>query len=170
MTENVGVSYRWAEELRHEFDLSFTQPPDETGNADIGFLAIGIGEIRYALRLSEIAGLYTGKRITPVPGAKPVLIGIAGFRGTVAPVYDFGRLMGHAAGKVPRYLVLAAAEPVALAFDTFAGQFRAQPDAIRFRQDKDKAHGFTGELVQTGDGFVSIIDLKAVVGAIAADT
>src|SRR6202023_3988958 len=100
----------------------FAEPvrPDTTLKEDL--LAVRIGTQLFAIRLSEITGLFAGKKVTPVPGGHPALCGIAGFRGAILPVYDLQILLGHCGTATPRWLVIAAAAPVALAFAVFEGQ------------------------------------------------
>ena len=91
-----------AAQLRRDFDSSFANPPPVAGEAVQDLLAIRLGARRFALRLSEIAGLYADKRITPVPGAAAGMLGIAGFRGSILPVYDLQRLLDLSSGSASR--------------------------------------------------------------------
>ena len=83
-----------AEALRSAFDRSFAEPAhfDTTPMADL--LAFHAGSQAYALHLSEIAGLFADKKITRLPGRTAALLGIAGFRGAIVPVYDLSALLG----------------------------------------------------------------------------
>jgi purine-binding chemotaxis protein CheW len=116
--------------LRRAFDSSFARPAIVDASPGENVLAVSIRSQRYAFRLRDISGLHADKRITRVPSPVPALLGIAGFRGTVLPVYDLGLLLGHAAADAPRWLVVAAGEPVALAFDAFDQHLRVPADAI----------------------------------------
>jgi purine-binding chemotaxis protein CheW len=55
---------------------------------------------------------------------------VAGFRGTIVPVYDLAALMGLAVAARPRWLVIAAETGAALAFAGFDGHRRVLRDAI----------------------------------------
>jgi len=68
--------------LRQEFDRSFADPPLIDVAAKEDLLAIRLATQEFAIRLSEIAGLFADKKITPVPSANSALLGITGF---VAP-------------------------------------------------------------------------------------
>ena len=113
-----------AAELRRDFDRGFAEPIRLDPIATEDLLAIRIGGQPHAIRLAEIAGLFAGKKITRVPGGHPALSGIAAFRGALLPVYDLALVLGHAGAQAPRWMVIVAALPVALAFDGFEGQFR----------------------------------------------
>jgi chemotaxis signal transduction protein len=53
------------------------------------------------------------------------MLGIAAFRGVLAPVFDLRFLLGHSHGPTPRWVVLTGTpDPVALAFDLFEAQLR----------------------------------------------
>src|SRR5882757_7001907 len=124
MIETVSRVAQRAQELRRDFDRSFADPPRADTAAQEDLLAIRLGAQGFAMRLSEIAGLFADKKVTRVPSANSALLGIAGFRGAIVPVYDLQTLLGHSDGQTPRWLVIAAAAPVALAFTTFESQLR----------------------------------------------
>ena len=105
-----------AAQLRRDFDSSFVNPPPVASEAVQDLLAIRLGTRRFAIRLSEIAGLYADKKITPVPGAAAGMLGIAGFRGSILPVYDLQDLLDLSSGSASRWLVVAAGAPVAFSF------------------------------------------------------
>ena len=117
-----------AAELRRDFDRSFAEPPRVDTVVKDDLLAIRLGAQGFAMRLSEITGLFADKKVTRVPGASAALLGIAGFRGSIVPVYDLQSLLGHSGGQTPRWLVIAAAAPVAFAFEAFEGQLRVSPE------------------------------------------
>jgi len=119
-----------AAELRAAFDRTFAEPArlDESVSEDL--LAVHAGSEAYAIRLTEIGGVFADKKITPVPGRASSFIGVAGFRGAIVPVHSLSSLLGHAADGTPRWLMLAASLPVAFAFDQFDGHLRVAGDAI----------------------------------------
>lgn len=132
--------------LRAAFDRSFVEPAQLEMTSMEDLLAVRAGDEVVAIRLSEIAGLYVDKKVTRVPGGDPALLGIAGFRGMIQPVYCIATLLGCPTVTAPRWLVIAAAAPVALAFDGFERQMRVAAEAIRPRDvsadDRPYARGF----------------------------
>ena len=60
----------------------------------------------------------------------PELVGMVGIRGTVFPVYDLGMLLGCPRAAAPRWLVVAAAGPIALAFGAFDGYLSVRAEGI----------------------------------------
>jgi purine-binding chemotaxis protein CheW len=129
----MGTSMRHdtAAELRREFDLSFGGAWRAQTAPLRQLLAVRVGDDAYAVDLDDIAGLFVDRRIVPVPTPMPELLGLAGFRGQVAAVYDLAALLGYPRRDAQRWLVLARhAQLVALAFDAFEAQLGATPDQI----------------------------------------
>ena len=156
---------RRAAELRRDFDRGFADPPRVGNEAKQDLLAIRLGARRLAIRLSEIAGLFADKKITPVPGAAAGMLGIAGFRGSILPVYDLQSLLELSTGEAPRWLVVAAAAPVAFSFGAFEEQIRVPADSIKSEQTQAK-NGFTKEFIQTEGILRPIIHLSSVLEAV----
>jgi len=119
-----------AAELRDAFDRVFAQAPSPEAGAMESLLTIRIGANPYALRLKEVSGLFADKKVTWLPSSAPELLGLAGIRGTVLPVYDLGRLLGCPTAGAPRWLVVIAAMPVALAFEAFDGYLTVREGTI----------------------------------------
>jgi chemotaxis signal transduction protein len=155
-----------AADLRLAFDRSFAEPPRAKTEAPVDLLAIYLGAQAFALRLSEITGLFAGKAITRVPGGAAALLGIASFRGTILPVYDLQNLLGRGVAAKPRWLAVAAAAPAAFAFETFAGQLRAAPDSILRAQIHGEERSCTRDVAQLDGRAYPLIHLPAVLDAI----
>jgi chemotaxis signal transduction protein len=119
------------ERLRREFDRSFAEPVRRHDEEHVELLAVEAGGRPYALRLAQTAGLYPERPVTPLPGPLPALLGLAGFAGTVVPVYDLSALLGHPGDTSPRWLVLATGSPpLGLAFHELDGHVRVAAAAI----------------------------------------
>jgi chemotaxis signal transduction protein len=114
-----------AELLREAFDRSFAEPPSAPRDAWEDLLAIRCGGQPHAVRVRDIAGIAAGRTIVPAPSPLPELIGLAGFRGRVASVYDLGSLLGLGASGALHWFVLVT-EPrlVALAFELLEAHVR----------------------------------------------
>lgn len=148
--------------LRAEFDEVFARAPAPGGAAPDKLLLVRAGAHPYALRLAQIGGLYAGRRIMPLPSALPALLGVSGFRGQIAPVYDLAALLGQAAAAAPRWLLLVrCAQPLALAFDAFDGHCAAAPGHI-LNGAPDPARPWLGATLQDGQGGRPLIDLAAL--------
>jgi purine-binding chemotaxis protein CheW len=121
------MSERRAAEMRRRFDEGFAAPYPPPAPPSEDLLLLRLGGDGYALRLGDIAGLYAGPPVMPFPEPAPGLVGIAGFRGRIAAVYDLAALLGRPAAAAPRWLALAAAAPVAFAFAELACRAPASP-------------------------------------------
>lgn len=155
-----------AAELRREFDRGFAAPPHIESLKD-DLLAIRIGAQPFAMRLSEIGGLFADKRVTKVPGSITALRGIAGFRGTLLPVYDLPALLGSPPSTQSlRWLVVAAVEPVAFAFASFEGHLRATRSEIVPRSAQDGPTPYAREYVRAANLMRPILDLLAILATI----
>jgi purine-binding chemotaxis protein CheW len=147
--------------LRGDFDRSFTEPARSHDVEHVELLAVGAGGRPYALRLSQTAGLHPDRPVTPLPGPLPALLGLAGFAGTVVPVYDLAALLGHPGTGRPRWLVLAAGTPMlALAFHELHGHVRVAADAIVNEAAADGGGCLRG-MVTLGGGTRPIVDVPA---------
>ncbi|WP_432972246.1 chemotaxis protein CheW [Dactylosporangium sp. CA-233914] len=159
--------------LRAEFDRSFADPPrtEVAGHDDL--LAIRAGGVRYALRLRQAAGLFPDRPVTRLPGPLGALLGVAGFRGAIVPVYDLAAVLGTrgtpAGDDLPRWLVLAAGSPpVALAFEALDGHLRIPSEGLVEETEGHGPHGCLRGIVPLPDGARPIIDVPAVRTAIEA--
>src|SRR5690606_1614781 len=95
--------------LRDAFDRTFAKSPEPASPDPERFLSLGIGTDSYLVSLTEVSGVVTGRKVTKLPGSVPELLGIAGLRGAILPVFDLGLLLGLGATKAPRWLITAAA-------------------------------------------------------------
>jgi chemotaxis signal transduction protein len=165
MIEAAPQMARRVAELRRDFDRSFAEPPSAGKSANHDLLAVRLDEQHFALHLLDIAGLFADKKITPVPGASGFLLGIAGFRGVIAPVYDLQRLLGCPAVRNPRWLVMAASASVGFAFAAFDGQVRVPTSAVRPQQNND-VQSLTSGVIQHDGVLRPIIELSRALKAI----
>jgi purine-binding chemotaxis protein CheW len=151
--------------LRRAFDEAFTKPAAIGAGVLENLLAIGLRSHPYAMRAGDISGLFADKKITPLPSPVPALLGLAGFRGTVLPVYDLGLLLGHPRASAPRWLVVTVGAPVGLAFDAYDGQLQVAPDLIAptLREAARKRHIHD---VLHANGLRPIVHLPSVVASI----
>jgi chemotaxis signal transduction protein len=155
-----------AAKLRLAFDQAFAAPIRLDGKSREQLLAVRVAGQALAIRLSEISGLHVDKKITPVPGGHATLLGVAGFRGAIVPVYDLRTILGHPGGERPRWLVIAAASSVALAFDGFDGQLRVPRDAIVPQAAGPEVRGYAREFVGSRKFVGPLIHLPSVLEAI----
>lgn len=145
-----------AAQLRREFDGSFSVASADGGGATVDLLALRLGDKPYAVRLDEIKAVVSGKRLAALPGSPPELLGLAGFRGELVPVYDLGLLLGHEPLRVDSAcLVLTAALPrLGLAFAELEAYLRVAPEDVIVQTD--------AELLKDTHGGRPILRLAAI--------
>jgi purine-binding chemotaxis protein CheW len=118
--------------LREAFDAGFARASVVETRANHNLLALTVGGDAYAIDMREVASLDADRRITPLPTTVPELAGLAGLRGAIVPVYDLAQLLGYPRPGAARWLVVAAAAPVALAFERFDGFVRRPAADLTF--------------------------------------
>ncbi|MEV6633090.1 chemotaxis protein CheW [Actinoplanes sp. NPDC051470] len=152
--------------LRAEFDDSFTTPARQHDVEHDELLAVRAGGRAYALRLAQTSGLWPDRPVTPLPGPIPALLGVAGFRGAIVPVYDLAALLGHPVPERPRWLVLTAGSPaLALAFHELDGHIRVPADTI-VTEAAEHPPGCLRGMVPLAGGTRPIVDLPAARAAV----
>jgi chemotaxis signal transduction protein len=149
--------------LRDDFDRSFAEPARTLGAGSVELLAIGVGGRPYALRLSQASGVHPDRPVTALPTPVPALLGVAGFAGTVVPVYDLAALLGHPIPERPRWLVLTTGTPpLALAFHQLNHHLRVPiTDVVEGSIGDAGPHAYLQGLVRLPDGNRPIVDVPA---------
>jgi purine-binding chemotaxis protein CheW len=104
--------------MRRAFDRAFAAPPPPAAEELESLLAIRVLGDPYAIRIREISGVAINRKIVALPGPVPELLGVAGFRGGLLPVYSLAALLGYRQEvDAIRWLALCGSEePVGLAF------------------------------------------------------
>ena len=154
--------------LREEFDRAFSRPAATAGAEVEAFLAVTIRRTPFALRLHDIAGLFADRPVTRLPSPFPDLLGMAGFRGAVVPVFDLGALLGYPPVASTRWLVVTdRANPAALAFDQFERIELLEPGSLRAGPVAGSAAtNHAPQVVRTADGPRPLIDVASIMAVI----
>jgi purine-binding chemotaxis protein CheW len=130
----------------------------------LDLLRVRLGGDPWAVPLGDVAGLHAGKRITPVPTHTAGLLGLAGFRGALAAVYDLQALIGFAPLKAPRWLLLAEQRLVAFAIGELEGHLRIEASAIL---PLGGQNAWTRGFIEDGDLRRPILHLPALLDRVA---
>jgi chemotaxis signal transduction protein len=149
-------------ELRLAFDRSFSEPIRYDSIPTEDFLVIRVGSEPYAIRLAEIAGLSVNKEITPLHRRSIALLGLAGFRGTLVPIYDLHALIGYPMTEAPRWLVIASAASVAFAFAAFDGHLRVSRDAVIPPSGGEHSRNHIREFIHWRDHTRPVVSIRSV--------
>ena len=157
MSDDSGT----AASLRAAFDRSFAEPPRGPSAAADPAIELRIGGDRYALRLAEVVAIHAGRRVVPVPGPLPELLGLTAFRGRVAAVWDLAAILGYPGVKSSRWLVLVGAvEPVALAIGSVERYLGLPADTDPPDTSPGRPH--IGRVARDPAGALPVVDLPSV--------
>lgn len=167
MSQIPGVDSRSAS-LRRAFDQSFAAPPPEASQGLEDLLRIRVAGDPYAIRLRDIAGVVARRKIVPVPGGTPALLGSAGIRGGIVPVFALAVLLGYEqAADVPSWAVLCGPdEPIALAFPELEGYSRLPHSCIHQDNNLRHASHHVSEVAEIEAECHPIISIPLVVATI----
>jgi chemotaxis signal transduction protein len=154
--------------LRCLFDASFAAAAASMTEPLEDLLAIRVGADPYALRLSEIVGLYVDVKIVPVPSRVAQLLGIVGLRGKMAPVYDLAALLHYPPAASPRWMILAgASQPVGLAFEAFDAHLQVSKASLANDEVRNEGRGAARQylrgVVRAADALRPMIHVASVV-------
>jgi purine-binding chemotaxis protein CheW len=118
--------------------------------------------------VSEISGLVTDKRIVAFPSPISELLGVAGIRGALVPVYSLAMLVGYSAEiERTRWLALCGAEAtVALAFSDFEGYLRVSGTQLYEAEQKDVGGTQVQHLVRATDIVRAVVSIPTIRKAI----
>jgi chemotaxis signal transduction protein len=139
VTSLLSITAKVAE-LRRTFDQARAVPSSSGGDIQTeSLLAIRVSQDAYAIKVNEISGLATDRKIVTFPSPIPELLGVAGIRGALVPVYSLMGLLGYGAETSQvRWLVLCGTEePFALAFSDFEGYLRLPQTQLHAAEQKD---------------------------------
>lgn len=157
-----------ARALREDFDRSFSEPREREEVTKESFVTLRIGGDGHALRVAELSGLHSGKKIVALPSPSPELLGISGMRSGVVPVYCLEALLGYPRTTAPAWLVLAGVEdPIGLAFESFEGHSKVASSAL-FAVDPGAARTHVRELVRIDGEARRVVDVASMTSAIRA--
>jgi chemotaxis signal transduction protein len=158
-----------AAELRRAFDEAFARPHPERASGLEDLVIIRTGGHPHALRVSELRGLHRAGRVVPLPSPLPDLLGLAGIRGRLVPVFSLPLLLGYGAQRdAVRWVALCdGGEPMALGFEELDGHRRVGPDQIcAAAEGAGRAH--LPQVVRLAEGGAPLISVASMVNLLRA--
>lgn len=163
-----------AAKLRQAFDLAFALPPPQASQEVIDLLTIRVAGDPYAILLREIAGVVVGRTVVPIPAVTLDLLGLAGIRGAVVPVFGLASILGYAgpASGSSRWMILCGAEdPIALAFSDFEGHLRVPKSSLHADENPratrvGRGSQYVNQVASTDAGVSAVISIPLVVATI----
>jgi purine-binding chemotaxis protein CheW len=114
--------------------------------------------------VSEISGLATDRKIVAFPSLIPELLGVAGIRGALVPVYSLAMLLGYSAEtERTRWLALYGTEdPIALAFGEFEGYVRVSRAQLYLAEQKNVARTHVQQVVRATDLIRAVVSIPLI--------
>jgi hypothetical protein len=108
--------------LREEFDASFAHPVPSVVQQPESVILAWIGDEPFVLEKSEVAEIHKTGTVMPLPGASVAVLGLTGLSGAVLAVASARVLAGLLPDeRIPPWMVVASAAPIAFAFDRVSG-------------------------------------------------
>ena len=155
--------------LRASFDQHFAAPQQIATTGLEKFVIISIGANRFAIRVSEIARIEVNRKVVPLPRSAPALLGLAGIRGKLVPVYSLAVLLGEAPGRTTRWLALSSSEePLGLAFDNLEQFVEVAGSAVCAVTESVKAGRYVPFVLRMGTASFGVVSLPSILTSINA--
>jgi purine-binding chemotaxis protein CheW len=160
-----------AARLRQAFDHSFALPPSADSPEVQDLLTIRVAGDPYAIGLVDVTEIVTGRSVVAVPTVTPGLLGLAGIRGGIVPVFGLSSILGYGPDSgLPRWMILCgAAEPIALAFSDFEGYLRLPISALHAHENFSATSGkskYLNQVAHTSDGVRPVISIALILATI----
>ncbi len=168
MTDPSPVTNTVAE-LRSAFDRAYATMPSTQGIEQAEhLLAIRVAGDGYAIRVGEMTGLANDRKIHALPSTIPELLGVAGIRGALVPIYSLASLLGYnREAEQTRWLALCGSkEPLGLAFAGFEGYFQVPATHVYAAGPESETRGHVKEAVRAGDLVRAVVCVSSVIEAI----
>jgi chemotaxis signal transduction protein len=119
-----------AGEMRQAFDHAFALRASVAAADVEDLLAIRVAGEAYAVRVRDIIEIATKCKVVPVPAAAHDLLGLAGIRGAIVPVFGLASILGHAQEPVRWIISCSSHDPIALGFSELEGHLRVARSSI----------------------------------------
>ena len=160
-----------AAQLRQAFDRTFALPPSLASPEVEDLLMISVAGDPYAIRLLDIAEILSQRRVVSVPSVTSDLLGLAGIRGGIVPVFGLSSILGYGPDSgSPRWMILCGSdEPIALAFSDFEGYLRLPTSALHadenFRATRERVK-YVNQVASTPGGPRAVISIALIMATI----
>jgi len=115
-----------------------------------------------------VAALHHERKIVRLPNRGPELLGIAGFRGTMAPVYDLGAWLGYPRAPSATWLVIARGKaPSVWRSSSSEAHVRVAEESISSEDNEKSARHHVRGAVRAEQALRPIIHIASILDAIA---
>jgi purine-binding chemotaxis protein CheW len=159
---------RSAHELRAAFDRAFAAPPPGGAEEVIDLLSVRVGGDPFAIRLRDIRGVFARRPVVAIPSGAPSVLGVAGIRGDIVPVFSLSSLLGYGDDREPpTWTVLCTADrPIGLGFRDLEGYLRIPSSARHPDEHPHVTKKYVTELASTAAGVRPVIAVPLIISDI----
>ena len=158
-------------ELRREFDSAFAAPRAVRSSDVEKLVVLQVGSLWVACRVLEVTRFESLRRVVPLSNGAPGLIGIAGLRGKVVPVFGLAAILGIGGAEgTPWVAICGEADPIGLAFDRLDRFVTVRRSDVSAVGDGNRLSSHTNGLLRIGSVAHDVLDLPAVLSAIRGAT
>jgi chemotaxis signal transduction protein len=167
VTESSAFERKLAE-LQRDFDRTFAAAPATDLGEFEDVLTVRIGGDPYALRASEISGLFAGRRVVPFPTRRVDLLGMAGIRSALVPIYGLSLVLGYGRSDraTPWIAVCDKSDPVGLAFEDFESFVRVPRAAVHARGQEGSTWKHVTNVVRIAEETRPLLDVDLILQAL----
>lgn len=171
MREEIDTAGVIVAQMRRDFDESFALPPVRQAPEVEDILAIRLGGDPYGISIRQLTALAIVERLTPLPSRQRELLGLAGVRGVVVPVYSLAGLLGYGmTGEPSRWIALCRFhDPIALSLGQFEGCLQIPLEELSPADSIEGDRKHVGQTARTKSGARLILDLVSLVDEIVMD-
>jgi purine-binding chemotaxis protein CheW len=154
-------------EMRRAFDGAFALPRAARATDVEQAVIVQAGAQLLACRIHEVTRFESDRKVIPLAGL-PGLVGVAGIRGKLVPVYDLATVIGAPAAGATRWLALCGeGETIGLAFSRI-DRFVRVPREDVYAIDEAAATSHVRQLLRAGTTAYHVLDVGSVLSAIRA--
>jgi chemotaxis signal transduction protein len=154
-------------ELRQGFDRGFAAPPATATAATVGLLAIRIAAGSHAIRMGEISEVQPAPRLVTLPGARPEMMGLAGIRGRLVPVYNLAALLGHDEPGTKNWVAVCGMdEPLGIGFDELEGYIQVLPTDLYPAAEVERSRGQVREVLHRDGASRMVVSVSSIVSTL----
>jgi chemotaxis signal transduction protein len=163
-----GLAQKLAE-LQRAFDASFEAPARTREVDHEDMLAIQVQGGKFAVRIGELAGVHTVRKIVHLPGALLGLVGLVGVRGRLVAAYRLADLLGPAAaeGKLRWFLLCRDDTQVGLAIEGIDAYLRVLKADVHPVQGDETLGEHVSDVVRLDGVARGVLNLRSILAAIA---
>ncbi len=161
MTTTLVIDSKLSE-LRDAFDQTYAIPAASQAAEQMeNLLSIRVAGDAYAIRVAEISGVVNNRKTVGLPSRVPEVLGVAGIRGGLVPVYSLAALLGYSqdAGQARWLALCGSEEPVSLAFSEFEGYLCVPLTQLCAAEQKDAARAHVKHVLRAAGTVRAVVNI-----------